>query len=126
MNVLDKTLLFSSLVVIAACGGDNSDGSSHSRVYIEKGAVQCESAGRSLDETAQLLIGKGIDVIESDCGTQTHKAVLTVCGAEDVSINLHTIPSQSLVDAKALGFDSVDALTFDGAPGYVVTDCVED
>jgi len=92
-------------------------------VYINDGAIQCESQGMSELETAQTLIDNGIDVLRSQCGFQSDIAVVAVCGAGDVNINLHTINSQNLSDAQALGFESVSTLKNDVDRGYVLIDC---
>ncbi len=92
-------------------------------IYIDDGAVQCESEGLSKEQTAQKLIDNGIDVIDSQCGYLSNLMVATLCGLGDANINLHTINAQDLSDAQALGFESISTLKHDDDIGYVITDC---
>lgn len=91
-------------------------------VYIETGAIQCEADGVSQLETAQLLSNNGITVIDSQCGNLT-TLVAAQCGLPNTEINLHTLPTESLAGALALGFKSADAIKQDDDPGYTVKEC---
>ncbi len=93
------------------------------QVYMNKGAVQCESSGLSKEESAQRLIDNGIDVLKSECGQLTGVAFATVCGGATGDINLHTIVSQNLLDAERLGYESIADLAQDSALGFIVIEC---
>jgi len=73
-------------------------------VFESKGAVQCESEGITVSDSAQKLINSGIDVIESHCAYHNLTDVMSVCGAGSNEIIIHNIPAQSSVDALELGF----------------------
>jgi hypothetical protein len=92
-------------------------------IYIDDGAVQCESKGLSKEQTAQKLIDNGIDVIDSQCGYLSNFVVPTLCGLGDTNINLHTINAQNLSDAQALGFESVSTLKRGDDIGYGIAAC---
>ncbi len=92
-------------------------------VYINDGAIQCESGGLSEAETAQQLIDNGIDVSSSMCGYLSGVAVAAQCGLGDVNINLHVINIQNIPDALELGFKPVSSLKRDDDSGYVVIQC---
>ena len=108
---------------IVSCGSGKND--NHEIVYINDGAIQCESEGMSQQETAQILINGGIDVIKSQCGYLSGIDVAAQCGLGDNNINLHTINIQNLIDAQALGFDTVLTLNRDDDIGYVIIECSE-
>lgn len=118
-----------AIAILSGCNVNSNDTEAkkdgYEKVYINDGAVQCESAGMSVKETAQIMINKGIDVINSECASLSGVDVSTVCGAGDVNINLHTIHAQSLPDAQELGFASVSELRTGINPGYVVHECPE-
>ena len=111
------------LFAIVACDTDSEKYTEI--VYINDGAIQCESDGMSVIETAQVLIDNGIDVIKSQCGYLSGVVVAAQCGLGDININLHTIPIQNLPDAQSLGFESVLTLRRDDDIGYVVIECPE-
>ena len=104
---------------------DDDQDDSQELVYINTGAIQCESEGVSERETAQQLIDIGIDVIASMCGFLTGVGVSAVCGAGDIYINLHVINVQNLTDAQALGFESVSSLKSEHGSGYAILGCEE-
>ena len=135
---MNNVYLFIIVVLIAGCdGGDGNDSSStitdtssapdvnYELIYIDDGAVQCVSPGLTEKETAQVLIDRGIDVINSKCGYLSDLAVAALCGLGDTNINLHEITSQNLQDAQALGFESVSTLRNGDNAGYEAIDCPE-
>ena len=111
------------LFLITACSSFNEAGTGNEIVYINNGAIQCESKGLSETETAQTLINEGIDVLKSQCAHMTGIAVATQCGLGGTNINLHTINTQNLSDAKAVGFLSISDLKNGDDPGYKIIDC---
>jgi hypothetical protein len=112
-------------LLLQGCVGGNDSDENQVTVYKNNGAIQCESEGLSELETAQQLIDNGIDVILSTCGILTGVSVLTVCGAENIYINLHVINTQNLADAEELGFESVSSLKNEDDSGYMILGCEE-
>ena len=92
-------------------------------VYIDDGALQCESDGLSAEQTAQILINNGIDVVSSYCGYLSGIAVAAQCGLGDTNINLHNVNVQNIPDARELGFESVSSLKNNDDIGYVIIEC---
>lgn len=115
-------LLIIVLISLISCGG--SDSSGFVTVYKSTGAIQCESSGVSFEDSAQVLIENGIDVIESNCGFLTNLSVPTVCGAGTTGINLHQISRTSLQDVENLGYTDVSTLANETTgSGYQVVEC---
>jgi hypothetical protein len=79
----EKICIANSFMCLQGCVADKDPASTYETVYINNGAIQCESSGLSEQETAKQLIDNGIDVILSTCGSQTGLDVPTVCGAGD-------------------------------------------
>jgi basic membrane lipoprotein Med (substrate-binding protein (PBP1-ABC) superfamily) len=98
-------------------------GDEKATIYINNGAIQCESEGMSAQQTAQQLIDNGIDVVMSNCGSLTGVAVPTACGQGDIYINLHVINAQNLPDAQELGFETVSSLKTEEGVGYMILGC---
>ncbi len=90
-------------------------------VYMNAGAIQCEYKGKTLNETAQLLNEKDIDVLSSQCGV-TNMMYPSVCGAGNGALNLHRINASNLESAKTIGFNPVSELENSGV-GYQIVDC---
>lgn len=120
-------LLITALLSVSACSNESGDTLADSMlVYESKQAVQCESRGIPLAESANRLVEGGVDVLESHCGQETGVAYTTVCGGATTAINLHRINSVNLATANALGFTSVDELVdVDQGIGYEIVDCGE-
>jgi hypothetical protein len=59
---MKKLVTFIVLAFLAGCGSESSDDINHVFVYKDDGAVQCETAGMSPEDSAQPLIDIGIDV----------------------------------------------------------------
>jgi hypothetical protein len=117
-GVVGSGIVGSGIVSIDANADENYD-----IVYIDNGAVQCESKGLSEQNTAQILTDKGIEVIASQCGYLSGLAMAAQCGLADINIHLHTINTLNLHDAQALGFESVSTLKRDDDIGYIIIDC---
>lgn len=94
-------------------------------VYINDGAIQCESQGMSEQKTAKLLTDEGIEVASSQCGYLSGVAIAAMCGLGDSNINLHTIDVSKLVQAKSLGFESVSTLKLNDDKGFKTIECAE-
>ncbi|VAW73933.1 hypothetical protein MNBD_GAMMA10-2807 [hydrothermal vent metagenome] len=92
-------------------------------VYIETGAVQCQAAGVTHEETAQLLINNDIEVLESKCASLSGVSVIAQCGGPGLDINIHIISPDSHARALSLGFKSTASLKQDDDPGYTEKDC---
>ncbi|UDL06167.1 hypothetical protein [Marinobacter sp. CA1] len=119
-------------LILSGCGGSSDSqnnnelvqGDSYELVYIDDGAVQCESDGLPAEDSAQRMINKGIDVIESQCARLTGVMFPSECGGVDGGIHVHTIHSENLPDAQKLGFESVSTLPeHEGDSGYAVVEC---
>lgn len=105
--------------VYAAPAGD------YKMVYINNGSIQCESKGLAPATTAQTLIDHDIEVMQSQCGRLSGMAVAAQCGLGDININIHTINTDKLAGAEALGFQPVATLKNDSGAGYTINDCRE-
>ncbi|HID80974.1 MAG TPA: hypothetical protein EYH06_04340 [Chromatiales bacterium] len=114
------TLLSISLIVGRSSSDNHSSNNDKSDdtalVYIDNGAIQCESKGKTPAQTAQILINYGIDVISSKCAVSG--AVATVCGGKTAGINLHEIWPQNISDAIEQGFSKAEDLE-----EYQVVEC---
>ena len=111
------------LFIITVGSSCNETSTGNEVVYINNGAIQCESKGLSEVETAQILINEGIDVLKSQCAYITGIAIAAQCGLGGSNINLHTLNTQNLVDAQTLGFLSISELQKGDDPGYKIIDC---
>ncbi len=78
----------------------------------------------SLESSAQVLTGAGIDVRWSSCGVKSGVVVASVCGAPSLSILIHEIPTGNLQNAERVGFQAISVLV-DASAGtdYELTDC---
>ena len=94
-------------------------------VYASDNSVQCFSdVGINIDESAEKLSNQGIDVLKSGCGEKTGFAVITVCGAGTLRINIHKIYKANLADARDLGYEDISKLRIDRKDkGYVLRKC---
>lgn len=125
-------LIILFLLALAGCNGNNDENSGDIQpieetklVYINDGYIQCEFDGYSADETSQILINNGIDVLASYCGYISGISVGAACGFGANNINLHEINSQNIVDAENLGFAPVSELAMDDDLGYEIIDCYD-
>lgn len=74
------------------------------QVYMYDGTLQCGLGHEiPLEEMSKMLIGAGIQVLDSRKGTDG-LAHIAVCGASTGSINVYTIARESLSAAQELGF----------------------
>ncbi|WP_051303346.1 hypothetical protein [Psychromonas aquimarina] len=118
-----KKLLTAALALtLSACVSTSNDENTVT-IYINSGAVQCESSGKTAAETALLLNEQGIEVRASLCGSLTNLAVIAMCGAGTTDINLHLIGQSDLSSAQDLGFENVESLKLENDPGYQGADC---
>lgn len=109
------------LLYLTACSSATDE--NDEIVYIDNGAIQCGTSGLTALQTAQTLIDIGIDVSNSQCAYLTDIAVAALCGLGDTNINVHTIPKQSLTDARTLGYESVSTLIRGSESGYALINC---
>ena len=114
-------LIVSSALILSACA--NIVPSETVVVYINSGAIQCESDGKTGAETALLLSNKNISVTKTECGYIANIAVIAMCGGPTTDINVHTIPVSDLEKALALGFENVETLKQKDHIGYDVSEC---
>lgn len=92
-------------------------------VYIDNGAVQCETSAQPLSRTHLALQTAGIEVHKSQCATITGTAVATLCGLKDLGIHMHQIAQKSVAKARALGYEPMTALSHYGDKSYEPTPC---
>ncbi len=118
-----KKLLTAVLALTLNACVSTSDHESTVMVYINSGAVQCESSGKTAAETALLLSEQGIEVSSNQCASLTSLAVIAMCGAGTTNINLHQIRQYDLSKAQDLGFENVESLKQENNLGYQVLDC---
>lgn len=114
-------LIMSTALVLSACANTTPDSSA--LVYINNGAIQCETEGKMGSETAMLLINDNINVTSTECGHLANIAVVAMCGGPATNINVHTISSADLQKAEALGFKNVTTLKQTDHIGYEVSEC---
>jgi len=87
-------------------------------VFVDRGAIQCESSGMTLTQTSAMLVEQGIDVIDSICGIEAGIDVIALCGHSDLKMNIHFIHIKNFNKAVNLGFSPISELT-DGYVGIV-------
>jgi len=137
--LMNKYIFLILLVIttISACIGDGETGNDEQPgflkspklmegevlVYISNGSKQCESKGMTPEVSAQILMDKNIDVISSHCGFITGMAVIALCGAGTLEINLHVINLADVSVAEEEGFDPVSKLSEQEGVGYQVVEC---
>lgn len=100
-------------VLLAACGGGSESeeevqGSLVS-VYRHSGAVQCVSAGESLNAMAHRLTDVGIPVAASSCG-HDGRIVAALCGASSGQIGIFDVPQAHARAASDAGFTPLHTL----------------
>lgn len=107
--MVKRALLMIFIVALSACKHNDSV-PPFTKVYKADGSIQCESDGIALDMMAMELINAGIDVV---CSQKSSDGLVRIalCGASTGSINVYTIHTSSLVDARALGFSPVSDLS---------------
>jgi len=119
---MKKLLLVVSTVLLAtACATTTPQ--QPTVVYINSGAIQCETSGKSATETAMLLTEENIAVSDSQCAQLAGLSVIAMCGAPTLNINLHSINAADLEKAQALGFKSVATLKQADSLGYTLSTC---
>lgn len=92
-------------------------------VYINNGSIQCQSKGKTTQETASLLEQAGVIVTSSQCASLTNVMMMTMCGAPALNINIHEIQAVNISKAQTLGFESVNSLKEGNNAGYQVQAC---
>ena len=114
-------LLLSSALLLTACA--NTTSQQPVLVYINAGAIQCESDGKTGAETARLLTEQNIAVTNTQCGHLSNVVVVAMCGSVATKINVHSISATDLEKAQALGFAGVTTLKQANNIGYDVGEC---
>ena len=104
-------LVFGLVVVIllSSCK-KNIDETTNIKVYKFDNSIQCERAGIELAVMELELINAGIDVLCSQKGSDGFFRP-AVCGAGTGRINIYTIHSSNINDAKDIGFFPVSELS---------------
>lgn len=114
-------LLASATLLLSACATTAPQESV--LVYINSGAIQCESAGKTGAETALLLSNENIAVTKTECGHLANVAMIAMCGGPAANINVHQISSADLAKAQLLSFENVTTLKQEEHLGYDVSAC---
>ena len=114
-------LIASASLVLTACA--NTAPQESAWVYINSGAIQCESDGQTGAETELLLTAENIRVTNTQCGHLANIAVIAMCGGPATNINVHEINVADLKKAQDLGFENVTTLKQKDHAGYDVTEC---
>ncbi len=114
-------VFFSSVLVLTACA--NTAPQQSTLVYINTGAIQCQTDGKTGAETAGLLTQQDIAVSNTQCGHLSNVMVLAMCGGIATNINVHKIAAADLEKAQSLGFEDVATLLQEDNLGYDVGDC---
>lgn len=112
-----------SVISFALSACSINDNSKSETVYISSGAIQCESNGKSTDQTAALLMERDVAVKKSQCGKLTGIMMMTMCGSTTTNINLHEIAANDMKTAEIIGFANVTTLMQGTEVGYEVTEC---
>jgi hypothetical protein len=88
--------------VITACG-DNTTPVATTKVYKDRGSLQCTGGGTAPAVMSMDLTNAGIDVKSFTCGSDglAHPAV---CGTSDGAINIFEIPENQAAQAQSLAF----------------------
>lgn len=99
------------VVMTTACGGAGSPESVPYTlaVYASLGTRQCETGGTSLDALRQRLVGAGLRVVESACGSDG-RVYPAVCGAPDGRIAIFDIATSASLPALPAGFAALTTL----------------
>lgn len=118
-----KKLLSAGVIALLLSACVNTASEKDVLVYINNGAIQCESDGKTGSETAMLLSAQGIEVKQTQCGHLANIAVVAMCGGPATNINVHQVSESDLAKAKALGFRDVQILKQENHKGYDVSDC---
>lgn len=121
IKIIATTVLTLALAACASNGKD--DLPKNMLVYVNNGAIQCESDGKTGAETAALLKDAGVIVSKTQCGHLTNVVVAAMCGGQATNINVHEIAASDLEKAKSVGFEDVITLKQDDKPGYNAADC---
>jgi len=103
---MKKKINFIAMLIVVSLYGCNVIVNSDMTVliYTDKNSTQCNEDGMSLSETSALLVSEGINIVTSQCGVLTGLAVVSLCGANDLQINIHEIYSAHTKKALSLGF----------------------
>ena len=95
-------------------------------VYTSKGNTQCNLDGLGSNESEQVLVNAGIDVIKTMCGYQSGIAHSAVCGGSTSDIIAHEIVGADLELAMKYGYQNISNLVDqDHMIGYEINECTD-
>lgn len=110
--------LITALLITTACTTQTT------HIYQSAHNKQCEPPTTTLSDSTNQLTTAGVEVLTSNCATQTGMAVMTVCGAPTLAIYLHEIKTSDVQKAKTLGYESASNLiNQEQGTGYELTTC---
>lgn len=117
-----KTTTLTAVILLTATTTACTTQTTH--IYKPDGNKQCEPATSTLDNSTNQLTSAGIEVIASNCATQTGMSVMTVCGAPTLGLHLHEINANDTQKAKDLGYeDANNLINEEQGTGYDMTNC---
>jgi len=124
MDIMKKLIIVGIFYSLSGCSDSSNLGSAeYALVYDTREILQCGQI-LSLEDSAQILVDAGIDVLSSSCGNKTGIAYAQVCGAPSASIIIHEIRNQNLPGAEAEGFLDVETLIDTNAgTSYEIVEC---
>lgn len=119
-----KIISVAMFVFLFGCNAssEKSDNKMTDLIYIDKESTQCNQNGLSLSDTFSQLTNEGISIKSSQCGILTGIAVTSMCGADDLQINIHKINHGDTKKSLKLGFKLISDLDKKGM-GYKITKC---
>jgi len=122
---MKKLIITAASILFAACGCVSAMNfhKNTTLVYINNGAIQCQTQGHSGAVTEGILEKAHIGVHATQCARLTNIAMITMCGSPATNINIHQINTKDLAAAKLLGFKNVMMLKRGNNKGYEVLKC---
>ena len=124
MKIIIICLVTLTLIGCSNGGSSNTPPEENIIVYISKGSTQCFEGGVSPNESAQVLIDSGIDVIDTFCGSLTGVLFPAVCGGATGEILAHEIREVNLSSANELGYETIEGLVDnESGTGYEIAEC---
>lgn len=100
---MKRSSILALLLLLVSCN-DSNQPEEFSRVFMGDGAEPCAGAlGRPINETEQILITNGIDVVSSECGVFTDSMGAVICTDYEI-IHVFEIHPENVEDAGELGF----------------------
>ena len=81
-------------------------------VFKTSGDKQCLNVGRTLEQSRQELVDKGIKADKGFCADRQDKVYPMVCGAGTPHIHLFNIATTQVETAKEIGYTPIDKVPY--------------